>query len=50
MIDLHRDGVPDDTRLVTEVNGNETAQIMLINGMCRDEEEMMWITGAMITR
>lgn len=38
MIDLHRDGVPDDTRLVTEVNGNETAQIMLINGMCRDEE------------
>lgn len=38
MIDLHRDGVPDDTRLVTEVDGKDTAQIMLINGMCRDEE------------
>lgn len=38
MIDLHRDGVPDDTHLVTEVNGEPTAQIMLINGMCRDEE------------
>lgn len=38
MIDLHRDGVPDDTHLVTEVNGRDTAQIMLINGMCRDEE------------
>lgn len=38
MIDLHRDGVPDDTHLVTEVNGKDTAQIMFINGMCRDEE------------
>ncbi len=38
MIDLHRDGVPDGTHLVTEVNGKDTAQIMLINGMCRDEE------------
>ena len=38
MIDLHRDDVPDDTHLVTEVNGEPTAQIMLINGMCRDEE------------
>lgn len=37
MIDLHRDGVPDDVHLVTDVNGRPTAQIMLINGMCRDE-------------
>lgn len=38
MIDLHRDGVPEDTHLVTDVDGKPTAQIMLINGMCRDEE------------
>ncbi len=38
IIDLHRDGVPDDTHLVTEVDGKPTAQIMLLNGMCRDEE------------
>lgn len=50
MIDLHRDGVPDDTRLVTEVNGNETAQIMLIMVCAVMRREMMWITGAMITR
>ncbi len=37
MIDLHRDGVPDDVHLVTDVDGRPTAQIMLINGMCRDE-------------
>lgn len=38
IIDLHRDGVPDDTHLVTDVDGKPTAQIMLLNGMCRDEE------------
>lgn len=38
IIDLHRDGVPEDTRLVTDVDGKSVAQIMLINGMCRDEE------------
>lgn len=35
VIDLHRDGVNDDTRLVTEINGKKTAQIMLFNGMSR---------------
>ena len=35
IIDLHRDGVPDDTRLVTSVNGKETAKLMLLNGLCR---------------
>ncbi len=35
VIDLHRDGVNDDTRLVTEVNGKKTAQIMFFNGMSR---------------
>ncbi len=34
-IDLHRDGVPEGTRLVTEVDGKQTAQIMFFNGLCR---------------
>ncbi len=34
-IDLHRDGVPGGTRLVTEVDGKPTAQIMFFNGLCR---------------
>ena len=34
-IDLHRDGVADDTRLVTEIDGKSTAQIMFFNGLCR---------------
>ncbi|MDR2648101.1 MAG: stage II sporulation protein P [Clostridiales bacterium] len=33
-IDLHRDGVPDDIKLVTDVNGVPTAQIMFFNGLC----------------
>lgn len=35
VIDLHRDGVPDTTRLVTEVNGKSTAKIMFFNGLSR---------------
>lgn len=35
VIDLHRDGVADDTHLVTEVNGKQTAQIMFFNGLSR---------------
>ncbi len=35
VIDLHRDGVADTTRLVTEVNGKQTAQIMFFNGLSR---------------
>ncbi|MDO4453854.1 MAG: stage II sporulation protein P [Eubacteriales bacterium] len=34
VIDLHRDGV-DGKRLVTEINGEETAPIMLFNGLSR---------------
>lgn len=34
-IDLHRDGVPEGTRLVTEVDGNPCAQVMFFNGLCR---------------
>lgn len=32
-IDLHRDGVPEDRHLVTEINGKPTAQIMFYNGL-----------------
>ncbi|MCM1157101.1 MAG: stage II sporulation protein P [Bacteroidales bacterium] len=35
VIDLHRDGVEEDTRLVTEVNGKPTAKIMFVNGVSR---------------
>lgn len=35
VIDLHRDGVGNQTRLVTEVNGKPTAQIMFFNGLSR---------------
>ena len=33
IIDLHRDGVPEDRRLVTEINGKPTAQILFYNGL-----------------
>lgn len=33
VIDLHRDGVAEDRHLVTEVNGEPTAQIMFFNGL-----------------
>lgn len=35
VIDLHRDGVNENTHLVTNVNGKPTAQIMFFNGLCR---------------
>lgn len=35
VIDLHRDGVADTTRLVSEVNGKQTAQVMFFNGLSR---------------
>lgn len=33
VIDLHRDGVREDTHLVTEIDGRPTAQIMFFNGL-----------------
>ncbi len=33
IIDLHRDGVKEETHLVTEVNGKPTAQFMFFNGL-----------------
>lgn len=38
VIDLHRDGVGEDTQLVTEVNGKPTAQIMFFNGLSRTKD------------
>ena len=35
VIDLHRDGVPENRHFVTEINGKKTAQIMFFNGLCR---------------
>lgn len=33
LIDLHRDGVPEGKRLVTKIEGRDTAQIMFYNGL-----------------
>lgn len=33
VIDLHRDGVPETTHLVTELDGRSTAKIMFFNGL-----------------
>ena len=35
VIDLHRDGVPENTHLVTNVDGKQTAKIMFFNGLSR---------------
>lgn len=35
VIDLHRDGVGSGTRLITQIDGKQTAQIMFFNGMSR---------------
>lgn len=35
VIDLHRDGVLEGKRLVTEINGKPTAKIMFFNGLSR---------------
>ena len=35
ILDIHRDGVNEDTRLVTEINNKKTAQVMFFNGMSR---------------
>lgn len=35
VIDLHRDGVREDTHLVTDINGMKMAQVMFFNGLSR---------------
>ena len=39
VIDLHRDGVPETTHLVTEIDGKPTAQIMFFNGLSRTTKQ-----------
>ncbi len=34
-IDIHRDGLPDDIHLVSNINGKQTAQIMFVNGLSK---------------
>ena len=50
VIDLHRDGVGEGTRLVTEVNGKPTAQIMFFNGLSktRTNGEIDYLTNPYI--
>lgn len=38
VIDLHRDGVQEGTRLVTEINGKQTAKFMFFNGLSRTKK------------
>ena len=35
VIDMHRDGLPENIHLVTEIDGKQCAKIMFFNGMCR---------------
>ena len=38
MIDLHRDGVGNNTHLVTSIDGMKTGQIMFFNGLSRTKK------------
>lgn len=38
VIDLHRDEMPEKTRLVTELNGKQTAKFMFFNGLSRTKQ------------
>lgn len=38
VIDLHRDGVAEDKRLATTIDGKETAKIMFFNGLSRTNQ------------
>lgn len=35
VIDLHRDAVPENTKLVTTIDGKDYARFMFFNGLCR---------------
>ena len=38
VIDLHRDAMPEQTRLVTEIDGKKTAKLMFFNGLSRTRQ------------
>ena len=45
VIDLHRDGVPNDSvKFVTQINGKDTAKIMFVNGLTK-----LWEDGQLST-
>lgn len=46
VLDLHRDGVPENVHLTADVNGRKTAQIMFLNGLCRGRMVMIIILSA----
>ena len=39
VIDLHRDGVPETTHLVKEINGKQCGKIMFFNGLSRTKTQ-----------
>ena len=39
VIDLHRDGVPENMHLVKEVNGKQVAKVMFFNGLSRTKTQ-----------
>ena len=39
VIDLHRDAMPEETKLLTEINGKPTAQFMFFNGLSHLKEK-----------
>ena len=39
VIDLHRDGVPENLHLVTDVNGKKVAKVMFFNGLSRTKSQ-----------
>lgn len=39
VIDLHRDGVPENLHLVTDINGKKVAKIMFFNGLSRTKSQ-----------
>ena len=38
-IDIHRDGVPNGAKLVTDINGVSTAQVMFFDGLCMEKNK-----------
>ena len=52
-IDLHRDGIPENLHLVTDVDGKTCAQVMFVNGICRlnkdgQAEPVSWLENKYI--
>ncbi|MDD3393590.1 MAG: stage II sporulation protein P [Anaerotignum sp.] len=52
-IDMHRDGIAEDTKLITEVDGKTCAKVMFVNGICRlnkdgQAEPVTWLENKYI--